>query len=386
MTSSSKPKISIVGAGIGGLTLAAALQRFGFAVEIFEQTQAFSRVGAGIQLTPNAVKSLRGLGLEGRLREVGYEAEYRSSREWNTGREILRIPMGRHVEEKYGAPHLLMHRGDLHQILFEAVGPSCIRYGHKLDGIEIQKDGVQLHFTNGVSEKTQYVVAADGVHSVVRDQLFEQGMPRYTHHIAYRTVFPSDMLKYPLRDPKSKWRGPDRQISIYYVSGGREVYFTTRVPDPREVPESWGMEGDMNELRAAFAEFHPEVRDMLEACPRVQKWAIFDRDPIPQWHRGPVVLLGDAAHPMTPAMAQGAASAMEDAVMLARLLGEIEVPDVEEAFARYEACRYDRASAIQVESSRDQWNWTTAGSALPDGVDINYVYSYDAWADDRVAA
>lgn len=377
MNENDTPVVTILGAGIGGLTLAAALDTVGIRWRIFEQATAFARVGAGIQMTPNAVKVLRGVGLEEPLKAIAYDAQWRASREWNTGREILRIPMGERVAQRYGAPHLLLHRGDLHQTLLSKVGDDRIRFASRVVAVEPGDDGVLLRFDDGSTEAAEVVVAADGVHSVTREKLFGAAPAAYSGTIAYRSVFPSALLKQPLMDPKSKWRGPDRQISIYYIGDGSEVYFTTRVPFPEPVRESFSLEADMEELREAFAGFHDEVRDFLAACPSAQKWAVYEREPLPTWIDGRVVLLGDAAHPMTPSMAQGAAMSMEDAAILARSL--VAEPTVEAAFATYQATRYERASTVQVESSRDQWNWTQAGSAVTK-VDTDYVYSYDAWS------
>jgi salicylate hydroxylase/6-hydroxynicotinate 3-monooxygenase len=377
MNSKADLSVTIIGAGIGGLTLAAALDTVGVRSRIVEQATRFARIGAGIQMTPNAVKVLRGIGLADRLRAIAYDSPFRTSREWDTGREILRIPMGEALEERYGAPHLLLHRGDLHQTLLSRVGEDRIRFGARVVGVASGEDGVQLSFEDGSVEETDIVIAADGVHSVTREALFDVTPAVYSGTIAYRSVFPSALLPRPLLDPKSKWRGPDRQISIYYVGDGGEVYFTTRVPFPEPVRESFSLEADLDELREAFSGFHAEVRDFLAACPRAQKWAIYERDPLPTWIHDRVALLGDAAHPMTPSMAQGAAQSMEDAAVLSRCLAE-DPMDVRTAFDRYFRTRYERASTVQTESSRDQWNWTTAGSSVTK-VDSDYVYGYVAW-------
>lgn len=377
MKNKAHPSVTIIGAGIGGLTVAAALDTVGIQSRILEQAGRFARIGAGIQMTPNAVKVLRGIGLEDRLRTIAYDSPFRTSREWDTGREILRIPMGQVLEERHGAPHLLLHRGDLHQTLLSRVGEDRIQFASRVTGVRSSEDGVQLTLEDGSIEETDILIAADGVHSVTRESLFDVTPAVYSGTIAYRSVFPTNLLSRPLMDPKSKWRGPDRQISIYYVGDGGEVYFTTRVPFPEPVRESFSLEADLEELREAFSAFHAEVRDFLAACPLAQKWAIYEREPLPTWIQGRVTLLGDAAHPMTPSMAQGAAQSMEDAAVLARCLAE-DGADVRTAFERYWRTRHERASTVQTESSRDQWNWTTPGSSVTK-VDSDYVYGYDAW-------
>lgn len=375
----SNDDLVIVGAGIGGLALAIALSRIGRPFKIYEQAERFARVGTGIQMTPNAMKVLRRLGLEPMLREIAFDARFRVTRQWDTGEELLRIPMGKEMERLYGAPHLLLHRGDLHQALYESIPRDSVVFGAKLERAEVSTRSVHLLFADGREVEASHVVAADGVHSAARSSLFSEASPRFTGEIAYRAVYDAELLASPLIDDKSKWRGTDRQISIYYISQGREVYFTSQVPSATEAPESFALEGDLQELRDAFTGFHPEVRKVLEACPRVQKWAIFDRDPLPGWQVGRLVLLGDAAHPMTPAMAQGAAMALEDAAVLARCIEEADDSNLTTAFQRYVATRISRASEVQIESSRDRWNWTRAGSTESDAISIEDVYSFDAW-------
>lgn len=370
------PLITIIGAGVGGLTLAAALLRLGSRVRVLEQASRFTRIGTGIGLAPNATKVLRGLGLIPALEKLAYHPAYRASREWDTAREMARYPVKGEMEARYGGPYFLLHRGDLHQALYELMPPGVVEFGRQLVGVRNSDDTVVLSFAGGREETADVVVGADGVHSRVRESLFGVGDPRFTGRVAYRSVFPASLLAEPLLDPNTKWWGPDRHIVIYYVSGGREVYFTTSAPHEAWVEESFSTVGDLAELRAAFEGFHPAVRGVLEACPQVQKWAIYERDPLATWRAGRVALLGDACHPMTPYMQQGAATAIEDGVVLARCLRGVGPGGVEEAFDRYESARKERTSVIQAESSRNTWNATSEGSPA---VSHEFVYAYDAW-------
>jgi salicylate hydroxylase/6-hydroxynicotinate 3-monooxygenase len=214
---------------------------------------------------------------------------------------------GESAEERYGAPYLLGHRGDLHAALASAVPEDDIHLNHRLAGHETQPNGaVELTFANGLTKVFDAVIASDGVHSLVKEILFGKDEPNFTGRIAYRTVFPAALLNgYPI-DDCTKWWGSDRHIVIYYVKPDRsEVYFVTSQPEPDFTVESWSAMGDVNELRKAFADFHPQVRAVLAACPSVHKWALVDRDPLPRWGDGNVTLLGDACHPMTPYLAQG---------------------------------------------------------------------------------
>lgn len=365
--------VAVIGAGIGGLAVAACLRRIGVEVTIYEQAQQFSRVGAGIQMGPNAMKVLSRLGLRERLASVAYTPPALANREWDTGEVTFSLPMGNRAEETYGAPYFLLHRGDLHEALTTLVPAEIVRLGRRLTTIRELADGVALEFHDGTQTTVDAVIAADGVHSIVRQQMFSADDAIFTKRVAYRTVFPASLMNGDLPDAAStKWWGPDRHIVIYFVSAGREIYFTTSVPDEDWTTESWSAEGDVEELREAFAGFHPEVRNVLQACPSVHKWAIYDRDPLASWHTDRVALLGDACHPMTPYMAQGAATALEDAVVLSRFIEQLGFERLGEAFAAYEATRKPRTSRIQGESRSNSW--------LRRPQDTHWVYDYDAWA------
>jgi 6-hydroxynicotinate 3-monooxygenase len=270
-----------------------------------------------------------------------------------------------------------MHRGDLHAALHGVVPEQSIRYGYKLSGIEQSARGVTLTFDNGETATHYAVIASDGVHSGVRSWMLDTEGVHFTGRLAYRAVFPASLMNgYKMMDERVKWWGPDRHIVIYYVTAARdEIYFTTSQPEPGFQIESWSETGDLNDLRAAFSNFHEDVRAVLDACPAVYKWAIFERDPLPKWSEGHVVLMGDACHPMTPYMAQGAASALEDAAVLARCLAhgmaDGGTDDIPAAFARFEATRKPRTSAIQASSHRNDY--------MRKKTDPDWVYSYDAW-------
>ncbi|MBV8838976.1 MAG: FAD-dependent monooxygenase, partial [Alphaproteobacteria bacterium] len=200
--------------------------------------------------------------------------------------------------------------------------------------------------------------------------------PVHKGRIAYRAVFPATRMNgKDIGSSRTKWWGTDRHIVIYYTTRARsEIYFVTSVPEPFEglTRESWSAKGDVEQLRAAYADFHEDVRAVLAACPDCHKWAILEREPLPRWSAGRVALLGDACHPMTPYMAQGAATSIEDAAVLARCLDAVDGEDVEAAFARYEAHRKPRTSVIQAISSANTWMREGAG-------DTSWLYGYDAW-------
>jgi 6-hydroxynicotinate 3-monooxygenase len=369
-----KPSVAIVGAGMGGLAVAGTLRRIGIGVQVYEQATRFARVGAGIQMMPNSMKVLRKIGVEEGLRRVAFEPYSHLNREWDTGKIMRELPM---PESLFGAPYLCMHRADLHGALLSVLPPEILHLNKKLVGLEQGSSGqVTLVFDDGTRAHADAVVGADGVHSVVRGIIIGPDAPIHKGRIAYRAVFPSALLGgRDLGRSRTKWWGIDRHIVIYYVTRDRsEVYFVTSVPEPAEwlTRESWSAKGDVRELRKAYDGFHADVRAVLEACPDCHKWAILEREPLPRWSDGRIGLLGDACHPMTPYMAQGAATSIEDAAILARCLEEVEGDDLPGAFKRYEASRKPRTSRIQAISSAN--TWMRGGNDDP-----SWLYGYDAW-------
>jgi 6-hydroxynicotinate 3-monooxygenase len=364
--------VAIIGAGMGGLATAAALRRVGIGVTVYEQARQFARLGAGIQVGCNAMKVLRELGLESRLRQGSFYPRSWNNRDWRTGEIKFDMIFGESAEQKFGAPYLLAHRGDLHAALASIVPEDCVRLGHKLVGLDPSPDGVRLSFANGTAASADAVVGADGVHSVVRDLLFGASAVTFTGRIAYRTTYPAALLGGETIDDCTKWWGEDRHIVIYYVKPDRsEIYLVTSQPEPEFRIESWSAKGDVRELRAAFAGFSREVERVLAACPDVHKWAIVDRGPLERWAEGNVTLLGDSCHPMTPYMAQGAAMAIEDAAVLSRCLDGVDVDGVAEAFRRFEATRRERTTRVQETSRANTW--------LRQRTATDWVYGYDAW-------
>jgi salicylate hydroxylase/6-hydroxynicotinate 3-monooxygenase len=361
--------IAIVGAGIGGLALAGLLSRRGARVHVYEQARRFQRVGAGIQMSPNAMRVLAALGLEPHLKSIAFAPRTWTGRVWDTGEHLGTLDFS-DAERRYGAPYLLLHRGDLHAALHSAVPPELISFEKKLIGLEPVGAGVALAFADGSSVTAGAVIGADGVHSKVREFLLGAERPRFTGRVAHRTVFPTAAMGGFALDTCTKWWGPDRHIVTYPVTASRDqTYFVTSVPDPGWDVESWSAEGDMAEVRAALAGFHPDVQRVLDACRHVHKWALFERDPLPYWSQGPVALLGDACHPMMPYMAQGGASALEDAAMLARCLQG--TASMEQALCSYAATRLPRTTCMQLTSRENTWG--------TERTDPGWVYAYDVW-------
>lgn len=367
-----KLHIAVIGAGMGGLAVAAGLRKVGHDVTVYEQARQFTRLGAGIQIGCNAMHVLRGLGLEDRLRADTFYPSSWSNRDWKTGEVLFDIPFGPGAEQAYGAPYLLAHRGDLHAALVSAVPPEVVKLNHRLTGIDQTAEGVKLTFENGNVATADAAIAADGVHSVVKSQLFGDDEPNFTGRIAYRTVFPAERLKGVEVLNCTKWWGEDRHVVIYPVKPDRsEIYFVTSQPEPGFKLESWSATGDVKVLREAFEAFHPEARAVIDAAPDVHKRPLVDRDPLARWVDGKVALLGDASHPMTPYMAQGAAMAIEDAAILSRCLAGVDREGIEAALRRYEATRKERTAKMQFTSRQNVW-----GKGV---TDVDWVYGYNAW-------
>jgi len=370
--SGQKKTAAIIGAGMGGLATAANLRRIGIEVTIYEQARAFARVGAGIQQGPNSVKVLRGMGLEERVRSVAFHPEMTRYRDAATGDLLWQRTQGAEYEEKYGAPQLLLHRADLHEALASIVPADVIQRSKKLIDFRQDGDGVDMFFADGSSARADMMIAADGVHSMVRERMHGPEQPRFTGRVAYRTTFPTALIKNVEVEGSTKWMAKDRHIVIYFTNPRKdEVYFVTSTPEPSFNIESWSTEGDLDQLLREYSEFHPIVRGVLEACPAVHKWALVERDPLPFWTQGRVALLGDSCHPMTPYMAQGAGTSIEDAAILARCLADASTSDIPRALKIYEANRKPRTSWIQASSSTNDIERFRR--------EQDQVFSYNAW-------
>ena len=372
--------IAIVGAGIGGLTAAIALRAQGHAVTVYEQAGQFMRVGADINLTPNAVRALDGLGeaVAQGIRASGARPTFRISRDWDTGLETSRLPMGETAEQRYGAPQLTIHRADVLAAMANTVPADCMRFSKRLNSLSQNEAGVRLVFEDGQSALHDVVLGADGIHSKVRSALFDEVKPRFTGVVSFRAVVPTDKLRHvPEIEAFTKWWGPNPQSQIvtFPLNQGRDTFIFATTGQDSWHEESWTSPGDVNELRSFYRDYHPDARALLDACDSVLKSALYERDPLPQWSQGHVSLLGDACHPMLPFMAQGAGMAIEDGVVAARCLAQVQqLDDVALALQRYAAARQARTAEIQIASRGNQW-MKTQGNA--DGV-----YGYDAWAMD----
>lgn len=367
--------VGICGGGIGGLAAAIALQKFGHRVKVFEKTATINRVGADINLTPNAVFALDELGVGAYLRDKAARPAFRISRDGESGEETSRMPMSSAAEEKYGAPQLTIHRADLLDALRHQLAPDTLVLGKEACGLSLQDGLCRLQFADRTSGGFDLVVGADGIHSVVRSELWGEDRPRYTGMVSYRGTFPSEKAAgLPDTDAFTKWWGeiPEKQIVTFPLTQGREIFVFATLPQKDWTEEGWTLPGDVEDLRKAYANFHPHARALLDAVEEVTRSALHVRDPMPAWARGQATLLGDAAHPMVPFMAQGACMAIEDAVVLARALDGTAKDGIIDALARYETERKPRTARVQESSLANDW-LKKAGNA-------DWVYGYNAWA------
>lgn len=363
--------IGVVGGGVGGLTAAIALRRNGHNVTVYEQAGKYMRVGADINLTPNVVLALDGLGVGEACRRTGARPTFRISRDWDTGRETSRLPMSEAAEARYGAPQLTIHRADLLAVLTETFPADRVHFSKRLRTLEQAGDGVSLHFDDSTVATHDVVIGADGIHSRVRTALFGEENPRFTGVVSFRAVVPTEKVKNaPEIEAFTKWWGPtpQSQIVTFPLNLGRDTFVFATTGQESWTEESWTSAGDVHELRAFYKDYHPDARMLLDACDTVLKSALYERDPLPRWSVGRVTLLGDACHPMLPFMAQGAGMAIEDGVVLGRCLAGDE-PEAE--LKRYEAARLERTGKIQIGSRGNQW--------MKGQESADWVYGYDAW-------
>ncbi|MPZ57201.1 MAG: monooxygenase [Rhizobiales bacterium] len=347
-------KILIAGGGIGGITTALALRRRGIDAELFEQAEAFRQVGAGIQLSANATRVLRTLGLGEALARVGVYPEGRDYRAWDDGDRLYYTPLGARAETQFGAPYYHAHRADLLDVLLGGLGEEGFRLNAHVDAFKQDADGVTVTLADGSTVTGDLLIGADGIHSTVRGQLFGREQPRYTGNVAWRGLVPAERVAHlDLGRVTGVWMGPNRSIVQYYVAAGRTFNWIGISRSEQPARESWLAEGRIEDALAEYAGWHPTIRTIIAATPRVLRQALYDREPLPDWRVERVVLLGDAAHPMMPFYAQGAAQSIEDAYVLAGCLAANPDEPVA-ALERYVRLRQPRTAWMQGLSRREE--------------------------------
>jgi salicylate hydroxylase len=379
-------RVAIIGAGLGGLAAAAALRQHGIEVVVYERAQQLGEVGAGIQLGPNAVKVLRALGLERALRPLSAEPANYVSLAWDDARIRYREPMKGPYAAEYGAPYLMAHRADLHRLLCELVPAESVRLGAQCTGVSSTARGASATFADGTQIEADVIVGADGINSTVRESLFGVQPVRFTQQMAWRCIVPIESVPTQVgigRDEYVGWIGPAGHVICYPIRGGA-LYniFAGHVTD-EWVDESWAVPSSINELLAGYRGWNPALLDMLAQVSDCYKWGIRDRDPLPRWTSGAVTLLGDAAHPMMPTLAQGAAISLEDGFALARHLSNSRNDPVG-GLAAYEAERRPRASRVVLQA-REQFQNNRKNPAPPP-LPRDWIFAHDVTADPVPAA
>ncbi len=349
-----KPLVLIAGAGIGGLTAALSLLQKGFQVQLLEKSPKLGEVGAGVQISPNAVRVLYALGLEAPIREVCFNPVGREMRLWDTG-EICRAPASStDMVAKFGFPHITMHRADLHGVLVDAVSAftsASIHLGACCVGFEQEEHGVDAILESGERVRGDALVGADGIHSIIRRQLFGASRAVFTGGLAWRGVIPVERLPEPMRQRLGQnWIGPKGHFIVYPIRRGEFINVVGHIERDDWQIESWIERGETSEFAADFEGWHPEIQTLIHNIDVPYKWALFLHPTLPAWSVNHVTLLGDACHPMLPYLAQGANMAIEDGFVLARAL-EAYPGNVPVALKCYEASRIPRTAKVVNDSA-----------------------------------
>jgi salicylate hydroxylase len=355
----SSRNIIIAGAGIGGLTAALAVAQSGFRVTLLEQSERLEETGAGVQLSPNATRILIALGLETRLRRLAV-APAAVAVKTASGGELARLPLGADAERRHGAPYWSIHRGELQAALVEAVRASPdveLHLGTRVEDFVVHAHGISAACRRAAATADQQgiaLVGADGLWSGLRTRLGHRVRPAFQQRTAWRTLVPADKIEAEFRgDEVQLWLGQNAHLVHYPVKGGALINVVAIVEDQWAEP-GWSAEGSADELLARYSPWNwaEPVREFLAVPKRWQKWALYDLAPLRCWGDGPVTLLGDAAHPMLPFLAQGAAMAIEDAAVLAGCLARAP-DDPAAAMRRYERARRWRTARVQRAARRN---------------------------------
>ncbi len=338
-------KVVIAGGGIGGLCAAIALCKVGFEVEVVERAPALKEVGAGLQMSPNASKGLAALGVLEAVAAVSAMPETLEMRIGQTGKKVFSIPIAREARVRYGAPYLHVHRADLLEILHRAAlfAGAQVRLGARVSAYVRDGAGLRVGLDTGAILPCDLLVGADGVRSTVQKQMLGEDAPRFTGAVAWRMTAPADIAP-DLPRAAIVWAGPGRHAVTYRIRRGELINFVGVTETRHWRSESWDQPADPAELAHAFGDWAPPIPDIIASASQCFAWALFDRDPLPRWSDERVTLLGDACHPMPPFQAQGAAMAMEDAIVLAKCLhaGGVSM----DALKLYEKLRKPRASKV----------------------------------------
>jgi salicylate hydroxylase len=383
------PSIAIVGGGPAGLATAAALNRFGFEAEIFESAVNLREIGAGINVSPQAIRVLRAIGLGDWIAAAANVAPGVLTRDMHNGAPLDYRDQTSAVA-RFGAPLCTFHRADLLDALACGIDSSHLHLGHRLMSIVELQSGVELSFANGVRHYANVVIAADGVHSLIRCALYGHNNPTYTGQMVWRALLPSGCVSADVLEPSGhiQWLGSRRHFYAYYLRGRDVVNIVTQEDTEQWVEEGWSIPGDPDEMRASFPNPEPRLQALLSAVTRCSKWGLFTRPVTENWGHNRTQLIGDAAHAMLPNAGQGAAQAFEDAYILARWLAAMPHDPVK-ALENFRRIRIPRVHAIQRRSSsivRSKHRYDPQNGSISrakvDAVDaMAWIWGYDPISD-----
>jgi 2-polyprenyl-6-methoxyphenol hydroxylase-like FAD-dependent oxidoreductase len=341
----SRPRVLVVGGGIGGLFAANALLAHGLRVEVYEQAAALGEVGAGVYVTPNAVRQLERTGLGAAVEKWGARVGPESAYFRHDGTPIAKVQ----VTDAAGWNACFgMHRADYVQLLAANLPRGIVHTGHRAVAYEEAHGVARVRFANGALAEADAVVGADGIHSEMRPFVFPPSRPVFHGTISYRGLVPRERLPGWPMDRWQMWAGPSKHFLVFPVRGGAMVNYVGFVPTDEEMKESWSAPGDPEVLRREFEGWDRRIGEVLKQLDKTFRWALYDREPLPTWSKGRLTLLGDAAHPMLPHLGQGANQSIEDAMALATILAEADLAKVPGALQAYERLRRERVAEVQL--------------------------------------
>ena len=346
--------VLILGGGIGGLSTAIALAKRGLSATLLERSSFADETGAGIQLGPNATHALRTLGALDAVEAAGSTPEAIWLFDAVSGRKLAAMPLGRQLEERYGAPYLTLHRADLHASLLAAVRTHNyveLRESFDMTAVNTLADKVVAHAPDGTEVEGSSLIAADGIWSGMRQQIAPRADLHFAGATAWRALLPVDRVPPPFDAPMvGLWLGPKAHLVTYPVRGGKDLNVVAVVVGGR-AKHGWNRQAEPVELPGVFHRWAKPARVLLEMAESWRCWSLYQLAPLRRWTKGRVALLGDAAHPVLPYLAQGAALAIEDAAALAASF-EVCGGDALLAFPRYEALRRNRVAQVQRQAAR----------------------------------
>lgn len=343
-------RVLVAGAGISGLAAAVVLGREGHAVTVIERAPALSEVGAGVVLGPHAMRVMEALGAAAHVRNVNHPPERMSFYNIDDGALRVANELGAVGRKLYGVDMYMTHRRDLIDALAGQLGNVTMRLGTSIAGVEQDARGVALRFSDGGTIEGDLLVAADGLRSLVRETLFGESPAVFTGYLAWRSVVPASHYGRAFSREARLWLGAGRHVVSYPIRRGEQIYASFYVPAEEVHREDWSATGDLGELRRSFADACPEVREIVAGVSEAFITGIFRRPPLPRWHEGRIVLVGDAAHPVLPTSGTGAGMALEDSVCLVACLAR-HGNDHGAAFAEFQARRWPRTTRV-LHSSR----------------------------------